>query len=188
MFARVSLLTAALATSVCSVGQAFVTPRASTHSALTRAGGIFSSGRLASSVSPRTATASGTFHRGCFEPRMSAQIDIRDLCLTPVLEQMTKAFSMAPTPRTRHEQLLAMGGSAAKMAPEYKTEENKVQGWVLTTINFVVLGVCSTFSVTSWGVFLLLQLEFVSSACATRAPCTSALSAMCVCNGFAARV
>lgn len=59
---------------------------------------------------------------------MSAEIDIKDLCLTPALEQMTQAFGAAPTPRTRHVQLLEMAGQVPPMAPELKTEENRVQG------------------------------------------------------------
>lgn len=121
MIVRLSSLSAGLALSACTVGQAFVLQHAHTRT--------FASGRL---CSPRFRLNTSIFprkeHRKTFGCQMAAEIDIKDLCLTPALEQMTEAFAAAPTARTRHVQLLDMAAQVPLMAPELKTEENRVQG------------------------------------------------------------
>lgn len=59
---------------------------------------------------------------------MSQSVQIEDLCLTPQLEQMTKAFSAAPSDQVRHVQLLDMAGMAPPIDPAKKTEDNVVPG------------------------------------------------------------
>lgn len=136
MITRISLLAAALASSVCSVGQAFVTPGTParalrTHHDATQqqrrhlSGGVFTHAATRCHAGPVPRAAP---RRVRFEQRMSQSVDIADLCLTPQLERMTKAFKAAPNDKLRHVQLLEMAGMAPPIDPALKTEENEVPG------------------------------------------------------------
>lgn len=121
MIVRLSLLSVGLTLSACTAGQAFALQHAHMRTV--------ASGRL---FSPRFGLLTSSFprkeYRKPFGCQMAAGINIKDLCLTPALEQMTEAFAAAPTARTRHVQLLDMAAQVPPMAPELKTEENRVQG------------------------------------------------------------
>lgn len=138
MIRRVPLLAAALATSLCSAGEAFVTSGTLARALHTQhdatqqqrrhlPGGVFTQAAVATRYqtypAPRTA-----LRRACFEQRMSQSVEITDLCLTPQLERMTKAFKAAPNDKLRHVQLLEMAGMAPPIDPALKTEENEVPG------------------------------------------------------------
>lgn len=129
MIVRVSLLVAALVTSVCSVGEAFVTHQAvvralGRESSSTRGCGVFS----AASSTRNVASPRSPAQHWRLQQRMSQSISIEDLCLTPQLERMTKAFRAAPNDKLRHVQLLEMAGMAPPLDPSMKTKDNEVPG------------------------------------------------------------
>lgn len=113
------LLAAALAISVCSVCQAFVTPNAPVGR-----GGMFS--RNAASCSRRAVPESG--RQGHVAHRMSTSTDLKELGLTPELERLTKVFRSCPNNKMRQMQLLHLAQMGEKMDPALMTEENKVLG------------------------------------------------------------
>lgn len=117
MVARVVLLVAAVATNVCSAGQAFVTPNA-----LVVQGGVFSP-RACSRI--RRAAAPST---GRNAHRMSTSTDLKELGLTPELERLTKVFRSCPDNKMRQMQLLHLAQMGEKMDQSLMTEENKVLG------------------------------------------------------------
>lgn len=118
MVVRVALLSAALATSVCSVGEAFVS------------GGAFLSRRAG--IAPRSrqlpTSVAETAYRGRNAPLMSTSTDLKELGLTPELERLTKVFRSCPTDKMRQMQLLHLAQMGDKMDPALQTEENKVLG------------------------------------------------------------
>lgn len=123
MSARVVLLTAALASSVCSVGQAFMT------SQITRVrSGVFTPRAVAASSTSRRAAAPGVASQRRFEQRMSTSTDVKELGLTPELERLTKVFRSCPTDKMRQMQLMHLGQMGEAMEPALMTEENKVLG------------------------------------------------------------
>ncbi|CAM9671602.1 unnamed protein product [Pylaiella littoralis] len=135
MIARAALLLAALATSVCSVGQAFVTSNVAVGSA---AGGSFSD-RAAAVAAPTATPGSRPSSRAAESARprrtsllMSTSTDLKELGLTPELERMTKMFRKCPTDKMRQMQLLHLAQMGDKMDPDLQTEKNKVLGCLST--------------------------------------------------------
>lgn len=108
MTSRVALLVAALASGICSVGQAFVT-----LNAIASPGGGFS---------PRAARHRRRAHH------MSTSTDLKELGLTPELERLTKVFRSCPNNKMRQMQLLHLAQMGDKLDPSLMTEENKVLG------------------------------------------------------------
>ena len=108
MMSRVALLVAALATSICSVGQAFVTPNA-----------IFFKG---GGFSPRSARHGYGHGHGAFH--MSTSTDLKELGLTPELERLTKVFRSCPNNKMRQMQLLHLAQMGDKLDPSLMTDEN----------------------------------------------------------------
>lgn len=105
---RVALLVTALATGICSVGQAFVAPNA----ILFQGGGF----------SPRNA------RHGRRAYHMSTSTDLKELGLTPELERLTNMFRSCPNNKVRQMQLLHLAQMGDKLDPSLMTEENKVLG------------------------------------------------------------
>ena len=116
---NVLLRVASLASGVCSVGQAFMTPPA-----LSQSGPFL----------PRTNVrirrpGSETGHRGCVTHRMSASTDTKELGLTPELERLTRLLRSCPNDKMRQMQVLHLAQMGEeKMDPKLMTEQNKVLG------------------------------------------------------------
>ncbi|CAB1110021.1 unnamed protein product [Ectocarpus sp. CCAP 1310/34] len=130
MVARAAILSVALSTSVCSVGESFVTPNVAVVP-----GGAFSSHRAAQAARSRrpAAPAAKPARSGRDDaPLMSTSTDLKQLGLTPELERLTKVFRSCPTDKMRQMQLLHLTQMGDKMDPALQTEENKVLGCLST--------------------------------------------------------
>jgi len=64
--------------------------------------------------------------------KMSMSTEITELCLTPELERLVKAFRSMPDDKMRYKQLLFMASHGGKLSDEHKVIENKVQGCLST--------------------------------------------------------
>ncbi|CAM9130318.1 unnamed protein product [Choristocarpus tenellus] len=128
MLQQVHVVAAVLVASVCVGCDAF----------------LASSPVLSGVISP-SAVSSHAFHlttpkarseRTYRRPLMSAAADIKDLCLTPELERLVKAFRSMPNDQMRYKQLLFMASQGEELESELKVQSNKVEG-CLSTVHVV---------------------------------------------------